>query len=83
MLRFSYFNIGTLSLLTNDQGGIVDDCIVTRINSKCFYIVANAACADKDKRFLTVLNFYNILWYVIVSFSFPDFWQPIGLVFIG
>lgn len=53
--KCDYVNsIGTLSLLTNDQGGIVDDCIVTRINSKCFYIVANAACADKDKRFLTV-----------------------------
>lgn len=40
--------------MTNDRGGIVDDCIITRINSKCFYVVANAGCAEKDKRHLMV-----------------------------
>lgn len=38
---------GTLSVFTNEQGGIIDDTIVMQ-QDKCLYVVSNAACADKD-----------------------------------
>ncbi|XP_062441422.1 aminomethyltransferase, mitochondrial isoform X2 [Rhea pennata] len=38
---------GTLTLLTNEKGGIVDDLIVTN-TSDHLYVVSNAGCADKD-----------------------------------
>ena len=45
---------GTLSLLTTDSGGIIDDLIVTRTGEQSFYVVANAGCADKDMLHLRV-----------------------------
>ena len=39
-------NTGGLSLFTNEQGGIRDDCIVNNAGD-CLYIVSNAGCADK------------------------------------
>ncbi|NWH70719.1 GCST protein, partial [Piaya cayana] len=39
---------GTLTLLTNEKGGIVDDLIVTNTLEGDLYIVSNAGCADKD-----------------------------------
>ncbi|XP_009995256.1 PREDICTED: aminomethyltransferase, mitochondrial [Chaetura pelagica] len=38
---------GTLTLLTNERGGIVDDLIVTNAADH-LYIVSNAGCTDKD-----------------------------------
>ncbi|XP_075929860.1 aminomethyltransferase, mitochondrial [Petromyzon marinus] len=38
----------TLSLLTNDAGGIVDDLIVTKTSKGHLHVVSNAGCADKD-----------------------------------
>ncbi|KAG1469302.1 hypothetical protein G6F56_003330 [Rhizopus delemar] len=38
---------GTLSLFTNEQGGIIDDTIVMQ-QENSLYVVSNAACADKD-----------------------------------
>eukprot|EP01134_Creolimax_fragrantissima_P005686 CFRG5686T1 len=38
---------GTLSLMTNQQGGIIDDCVVTNAGDH-IYMVANAGCAEKD-----------------------------------
>lgn len=38
---------GTLSLFTNEKGGIIDDLIVTKTGDKYLYIVSNAGCADK------------------------------------
>jgi len=38
----------TLSLVMNEQGGIVDDCIISRIGDKDFFVVINAGCIDKD-----------------------------------
>ena len=35
------------TVLTNDEGGIIDDIIITRLNSRLMIIV-NAACKDKD-----------------------------------
>ena len=45
---------GALSLFTNDDGGIVDDLIVTRTSRDHLYIVSNAACADKDFAHMSV-----------------------------
>lgn len=36
------------TVLTNDQGGIVDDLIVTRLDESRFYAVINAGGKDKD-----------------------------------
>ncbi|XP_051915478.1 aminomethyltransferase, mitochondrial [Hippocampus zosterae] len=41
-------NQGTLSLFTNDKGGITDDLIVTKTDQGYLYVVSNAGCADKD-----------------------------------
>ena len=40
---------GTLSVVTNDNGGIIDDTVVTKVNDEWIYVVLNAGCADKDK----------------------------------
>ncbi|NXU33484.1 GCST protein, partial [Drymodes brunneopygia] len=39
---------GTLTLLTNEKGGITDDLIVTNTSEDHLYVVSNAACAGKD-----------------------------------
>lgn len=36
------------TVLLNEQGGIVDDLMVTRWDERTLYIVVNAACKDKD-----------------------------------
>lgn len=41
-------NQGTLTLFTNDQGGINDDLIVTKTDQGYLYVVSNAGCAEKD-----------------------------------
>ncbi|KAM6170350.1 aminomethyltransferase, mitochondrial [Rhynchocyon petersi] len=41
-------NQGTLSLFTNEAGGILDDLIVTNTSEGYLYVVSNAGCADKD-----------------------------------
>lgn len=40
-------NSATLSLFTNEQGGIIDDAVITNAGDH-LYIVCNAACAEKD-----------------------------------
>jgi aminomethyltransferase len=39
---------GSLSLLMNEKGGIVDDCIICKVTDDHFYVVLNAGCKDKD-----------------------------------
>jgi len=41
-------NTGTLSLLTTDKGGIIDDCIVHKTGLPYLNLVCNAGCAEKD-----------------------------------
>lgn len=41
-------NQGTLTLFTNEAGGIIDDLIVTKTDEDYLYIVSNAGCSDKD-----------------------------------
>ena len=38
----------SLSLLMNENGGINDDCIITKVTDDHFYVVLNAGCKDKD-----------------------------------
>ena len=47
-------NQGTLSLLTTEQGGIIDDLIVSKTKEDYLYIVSNAGCAHKVKPLLQV-----------------------------
>ncbi|ETI27499.1 glycine cleavage system T protein [Cladophialophora carrionii CBS 160.54] len=42
----------TLSCLLNEQGGIVDDTVISRIGKDGFYFVTNADCREKDLKFL-------------------------------
>jgi aminomethyltransferase len=39
---------GSLTVFTNDKGGIIDDLIVSNTSLDYLYIVSNAGCADKD-----------------------------------
>ncbi|KAG5672345.1 hypothetical protein PVAND_002478 [Polypedilum vanderplanki] len=50
---------GTLTVFTNDKGGILDDLIVNRVNSEFLYVVSNAARKDHDSQLIrnTVDNF--------------------------
>ena len=36
------------TLLLNDEGGIVDDLMVTRLDPQTLFLVVNAACKDRD-----------------------------------
>ena len=40
--------MGSLTVFTNEHGGINDDLIVTNTNEGYLYIVSNAACDHKD-----------------------------------
>ncbi|KAH7367017.1 glycine cleavage system T protein [Plectosphaerella cucumerina] len=42
----------SLSTLLNENGGIVDDTVITRTGPDSFYFVTNAACRDGDLAFL-------------------------------
>ncbi|KAH9510171.1 hypothetical protein Btru_043647 [Bulinus truncatus] len=39
---------GSLTVFTNDNGGIIDDLIVSNTSEGYLYVVSNAGCADKD-----------------------------------
>lgn len=41
-------NSGTLTVFTNEHGGILDDLIVTKIRNDLLYVVSNAACRAQD-----------------------------------
>lgn len=43
------------TVLLNDQGGIVDDLMVTRWDDKTLFLVVNAACKDKDIAHIRVM----------------------------
>ncbi|KAI8618721.1 hypothetical protein BC830DRAFT_1061152 [Chytriomyces sp. MP71] len=38
----------TLSLFTNDNGGIIDDTVINKRSENGLYVVSNAGCAEKD-----------------------------------
>ena len=39
---------GTYTVMPNDDGGIVDDTVITKVSHENLYMVLNAACRDKD-----------------------------------
>ena len=41
-------NQQTYAVLTNEQGGILDDLIVCRWDENCYFLVVNAACKSQD-----------------------------------
>mgnify|MGYP003705910357 CR=1 FL=1 len=41
-------NAARYTVLTNENGGIIDDLIITKINDNKFFVVINAACKEKD-----------------------------------
>ena len=41
-------NLAKYTVLTNEEGGIIDDLIITKITEEKFFIVLNAACKEKD-----------------------------------
>lgn len=43
-----------MSLFTNENGGIIDDLIVTKTDQGYLYVVSNAGCADKDSAHMKV-----------------------------
>lgn len=45
-------NTGTLSLFTNDKGGIIDDLICSKTDKDYLYVVSNAGCKEKDLQHL-------------------------------
>ncbi|KAG7741288.1 hypothetical protein KL930_000352 [Ogataea haglerorum] len=50
----------TLSVLLNSNGGVVDDCMITKHDEDSFYIVTNAGCRAKDIEFIkSELSSYN------------------------
>ena len=61
-------NTGGLSLFTNENGGIRDDCIINNAGD-CLYIVSNAGCADKIAPLMEVSQ-----GYVYMSFLFRTKW---------
>lgn len=44
---------GTLSVMTNEHGGIIDDTVITKVNHEEIYMVLNAGCRDKDLLHIT------------------------------
>lgn len=51
------FNLSTPALakytvLTNPEGGIIDDLIITKIDDNNFFIVLNAGCKEKDEAWI-------------------------------
>lgn len=42
----------SLSVLLNNEGGIIDDTIITKHGEDKFYMVTNAGCRDKDLAFI-------------------------------
>lgn len=65
---------GTLTLLTNEKGGITDDLIVTNTSENHLYVVSNAACADKDLAILRVWGCTSGRWGRAVGMSPSTFW---------
>lgn len=41
-------NLAKYTVLTNPEGGIIDDLIITKLTDEKFFIVLNAGCKEKD-----------------------------------
>jgi len=47
-------NHGTLSVFTNNEGGIIDDLIINKTSLGHLYVVSNAGCSEKDLQHMNV-----------------------------
>ncbi|OFW80412.1 MAG: glycine cleavage system protein T [Alphaproteobacteria bacterium RIFCSPLOWO2_01_FULL_40_26] len=45
-------NLAKYTVLTNPEGGIIDDLIITKLTDTKFFIVLNAACKEKDSAWI-------------------------------
>ena len=45
-------NTSSLSVLLNNNGGVIDDCIITKHGEDEYYMVTNAGCREKDIKFI-------------------------------
>jgi aminomethyltransferase len=45
-------NQAKYTVLTNENGGIIDDLIITKISDNKFFIVLNAGCKEKDEAWI-------------------------------
>ncbi|NBX52618.1 MAG: glycine cleavage system aminomethyltransferase GcvT [Proteobacteria bacterium] len=59
-------NLAKYTVLTNDNGGIIDDLIITKINDNKFFIVLNAGCKEKDANWIRK-NLPNQLKFIELS----------------
>ena len=48
----SLVNQAKYTVLTNHDGGIIDDLIITKLSDEKFFIVLNAGCKDKDSAWI-------------------------------
>ena len=72
-------NQARLSLITNDRGGIIDDCMITKKQDH-IYMVINAGCKDKDIAHMKLkLIEFNKKYNANVSIEiFSDQWELIA-----
>ena len=59
------------TVLTNEEGGIIDDLIITRVSENKFFAVINAGCKDKDIAHIKKHLPDNITL---------EYWNPRGLI---
>lgn len=45
-------NLAKYTVLTNPEGGIIDDLIITKLSDTKFFIVLNAGCKEKDSAWI-------------------------------
>ncbi len=45
-------NLAKYTVLTNENGGIIDDLIITKLTDTKFFIVLNAGCKEKDSAWI-------------------------------
>lgn len=50
--NISKVNLARYTVLTNPNGGIVDDLIITRLAEDKFFVVLNAGCREKDEAWI-------------------------------
>ncbi|CAK3986416.1 Aminomethyltransferase, mitochondrial [Lecanosticta acicola] len=75
----------SLSALLHPTGGIVDDCLITRLEAgpkHLFYLVTNAGCREKDYNFLSagIQNWDNTINPVAHLRHLESDGQPYGLI---
>lgn len=67
-------NTGTLSVFTNDSGGILDDVIINQTDKNYLYVVSNAGCADKISNHYKVkcmsLRMKFFIIYILLTLEF-------------